>query len=60
MIDLGTLAGLHEHRHELEACCQHCDRWPVLPLAAMFAAGQGSRRVPLTGRCRDGGELGRL
>ena len=27
MIDLGTLAGLHEHRHRLDAYCPRCDRW---------------------------------
>jgi len=26
MIDLGTLAGLHEHRHELDTYCPRCDR----------------------------------
>jgi hypothetical protein len=28
MIDLGTLAGLHDYGHELHAYCLHCDRWP--------------------------------
>ncbi len=60
MIDLGTLAGLLEHDHELHAYCPCCDRWAVLPLAAMIAAGQGSRRLPLRVRCRYCGEVGRL
>ena len=60
MIDLGTLAGLHEHRHELAAYCPRCDSWRVLPLAEMIAAGQGTRRLPIRVRCRDCGEVGEL
>jgi non-ribosomal peptide synthetase component E (peptide arylation enzyme) len=33
VIDLGTIAGLLEHAHELHAYCPRCDRWSVLPLA---------------------------
>jgi hypothetical protein len=47
MIDLGTLAGLLEHWHRLDAYCPGCDRWSVLPLAEFIAADQGSRRVPI-------------
>jgi hypothetical protein len=57
MIDLGTLAGLHEHHHEL-AC--YCDRWAPLDLASMIDAGHGERRLPISVRCRDCGEIGRL
>ena len=60
MIDLGSIAGLHEHRHELHAYCQRCDRWSILPLADLVASGRGSSRLPLTVRCRDCHEIGRL
>jgi RNase P subunit RPR2 len=60
MIELGTLAGLLANRHELAAYCPRCDTWRVLPLAAMVAAGQGARRLPLAVRCRDCGQVGRL
>jgi hypothetical protein len=59
MIDLGTLAGLLEHRHRLEAYCPRCDRWCELPLADLVARGQGSRRLPMTVRCQVCGEPGR-
>jgi hypothetical protein len=32
MTDLGTLAGLLEHRHELAVYCPRCDRWAVIAL----------------------------
>jgi hypothetical protein len=60
MIDLGSIAGLHSHNHQLHAYCPTCDRWATLPLAAMIAAGQGSRRLPFTVRCRWCGAVGRL
>ena len=60
MIDLGSIAGLHAHNHQLHAYCPRCDRWAVLPLAAMIATGQGSRRLPFTVRCRWCGATGRL
>ena len=60
MIELGTLAGLLEHRHELGAYCPRCDRRVAIDLAAMVAAGLGNRRLPLTVRCGDCGEVGRL
>ena len=60
MIHLGTLAGLLEHDHGLEAYCSRCDSWRVLPLAGMVAAGHGSRRLPIRVRCRKCGEVGRL
>jgi hypothetical protein len=60
MIDLGSIAGLHEHRHELHAYCQSCNRWSVLPLANLVAGGRGSLRLPFAVRCRDCGKTGRL
>jgi len=60
MIDLGTLAGLHEHGHELHAYCPRCDTWRVLPLAQLVAAGHGERRLPIRVRCRDCGQVGQL
>jgi len=60
MIDLGTLAGLHRHRHQLAGYCERCDRWADLDLAAMVAAGLGNRRLPIRIRCRGCGDLGRL
>lgn len=60
MIDLGTLAGLLEHHHELAAYCPHCERWRVLPLAHLVANGKGSRRLPVKVRCVECGGPGRL
>jgi hypothetical protein len=60
MIDLGSIAGLHERHHELAAYCERCDRWAVLPLADMIVHGQGARRLPLPVRCRWCGAAGRL
>jgi len=60
MIDLGSIAGLCAHDHELHAYCQQCDRWVVLDLAAMIRNGHGERRLPITVRCRHCCEIGRL
>jgi len=60
VIDLSTLAGLLEHDHALAAYCLHCDRWHLLPLAGMVAAGHGARRLPIRVRCRACGEVGQL
>ena len=60
MIDLGTLGGLLNHGHAVAAYCQRCDRWEVLPLAELVAAGHGARRLPIRVRCRDCDEVGRL
>jgi len=60
MIFLGTLAGLLEHRHRLDAYCPRCDRWAELDLAAMVSNGLGDRRLPIKVRCRECGEVGRL
>jgi len=60
MIDLGTIAGLHEHGHELHAYCLGCDRWSTLPLARFIAAGLGPRRLPLAVRCRRCGTRGQV
>ena len=60
MIDLGTLTGLLERRHRLDAYCPRCNRWAELELAAMVGAGLGERRLPIRVRCRACGDLGRL
>jgi len=60
IIDLGSIAGLHAHDHQLAAYCQRCDRWVALPLAELIDAGHGDRRLPIKTRCRACGELGRL
>jgi hypothetical protein len=60
MIDLGTLAGLHEHVHGLAADCSTCDRWAELDQRALVAAGLGARRLPIKVRCQVCGKLGRL
>jgi hypothetical protein len=60
MIDLGTIAGLHRHQHQLAAYCPRCDRWTVLPLYDLIGRGQGGRRLPFTVRCLACGEAGRL
>ena len=58
MIDLGTLTGLLERRHRLDAYCPRCDGWAEF--AEMVAQGHGARRLPLTVRCRNCGAVGRL
>ena len=60
MIDLGSIAGLHQYNHELHAYCPSCDRWAVLDLTEMIAAGHGEQRLPVTVRCQICGEVGRL
>jgi hypothetical protein len=60
MIDLGSVAGLHEHDHELHAFCGRCDRWGLLPLERLIAQGKGSLRPPIRVRCRDCGEAGQI
>jgi len=60
MIDLGTLAGLQSHAHELHAYCTTCDRWSVLDLKRMVRDGHGERRLPIRVRCRACGEPGQL
>lgn len=51
MIDLGSIAGLHEHGHQLAAYCQRCDRWVVLDPAALINAGDGQRLRAVTALC---------
>jgi hypothetical protein len=58
MIDPSTLAGLHEHRHQLAAYYPRCDRWRVLPLADLIAQGHGSRRLPMRVTCSACGSPG--
>jgi len=48
VIDLGSIAGLYEHDHELHAYCPTCDRWAVLDLGeTMIRCGQAQRSGPL-------------
>lgn len=60
IIDLGTLAGLREHNHELHAYCLACDRWAAVDLDVLIGAAYGSQRLPITVRCRVCGEPGQL
>jgi ribosomal protein L37E len=60
MIDLGRIAGLYTHGHQLHAYCRRCDRWKVLDLAQLIVEGQGDRRLPVTVRCRRCGDVGQL
>ncbi|MGB7739629.1 MAG: hypothetical protein WBM03_10990 [Steroidobacteraceae bacterium] len=41
MIDLGSIAGLHERDHQLAAYCPRCDAWRVLPLGEWVSRGKG-------------------
>jgi uncharacterized Zn finger protein len=60
MIDLGSICGLHEHDHELHACCASCERRRALDLARLIREGKGDLRLPLTVSCRICGERGQL
>ena len=60
MIDLGSIAGLHEHGHQLACHCVRCDRWALLDLAAMINAGHDERPLPITVRCQLCGESGQV
>ena len=60
LIDLGSIAGLHEYAHQVAAYCQRCDAWRVLPLGEWVNQGKGSLRLPLRVRCRNCGEVGQL
>lgn len=60
MINVGTLVGLHEHRHELAAYCPRCDRWSTLPLAELVAEGHGPRRLPIRVKRSTCGSPGKL
>jgi hypothetical protein len=60
MIDLGSIAGLHERQHELHVYCARCDRWAQLPLAQLVADGHGARRLPLRVTCRRCASVGKL
>ena len=51
MIELGTLAGLCRHQHQLAAYCRGCDRWVVLDPAALINAGDGQRLLAVTALC---------
>ena len=60
MIDLGSIAGLHRHAHELLAYCLRCDRWQRLDLESLVRRGHGARRLPLRVRCSACGGPGQL
>ncbi len=60
MIDLGTIAGLHERQHEVHAYCVRCARWRVLNLQRLIAIGKGEVRLPLRVRCLRCRALGRV
>jgi len=47
VINLGNIAGLHAHNHELHAHCSRCARWATLPLAwtGVQLAGIAERTV---------------
>ena len=60
IIDLGSIAGLHEHNHQLSAYCPRCDAWRVLPLGEWVSQGKGSLRLPIQVRCRGCREVGQL
>jgi len=60
MIDLGTIAGLHAHSHELHAYCLRCDRWQRLDLGLLVRNGHGARRLPISVHCRSCGEPGQM
>ena len=53
MITLDAIRALHEHDHKLAADCPTCERWAVLDLERLIAAGRGENcfvgRKP---RCR--------
>ena len=51
VIDLGSIAGLHEHGHQLACHRVRCDRWALLHLAAMIDAVYGEPAVD-TARAR--------
>ena len=57
-IDLGSVACLYEHDHEVHAYCATCDRWSALDLGEMVRRGQGARSLPLRVRCLRCGEMG--
>jgi len=59
MIDLGSIASLYAHGHELPYC-PRCDAWQVLPLGKWVSHGMGSMRLPLRVRSRDCGGVGQL
>ena len=60
MIDLGSIAGLHAHDHQLHAYCARCDRWVMLDLAGMIRSGHGERRLPLRVKCGECGATGQV
>ena len=60
MIDLGSIAGLHEHQHEVHCYCSKCERWRPLDLQRLIAMGKGGTRLPLRVRCLRCLQLGQV
>ena len=60
MIDLGSIAGLHQRQHELHAYCSTYDCWSVIDLKQMIRDGHGDRRLPIPVRCQVCGESGQF
>ena len=60
MIDLGSIAGLHERQHEVHCYCCRCERWRVLDLQRLVDIGRGATRLPLRVRCLRCRGLGRV
>jgi hypothetical protein len=59
MVNLGTLRGLYERRHQVAAYCPSCRHWAVLDLEGMVRAGRGDMPVKaLRPRCRRCGREG--
>jgi DNA-directed RNA polymerase subunit RPC12/RpoP len=58
MIDLGSIAGLRDHDHELHGYCARCERWNRINLDWLVQIGQGEQRLPIRVRCRMCGERG--
>ena len=52
MVTLDTFRALHEHDHKLAAYCATCERWAVLDLERLIAAGRGEYRFRLRVRSR--------
>ena len=52
MIDRGSIAGLHEHRHELRAYCPPAATAGGAAARGAVSQGKGSLRLPITVRCQ--------
>jgi len=50
MVDLSSIAGLHERQHEMRCYCAKCHRWRTLDLRSLISRGRGNQRVPFAMR----------